>query len=398
MWAIVRRVPSSRSILTKLGVDARSGLSILSLLLICLGSMEVRARADDPHADPARDERIVRTLRKLKKVDLSKKPEWKEAILRYLAARRGTDEYFELISRWKVLETRSELIAIARESENDSPGASAVRALIDLDAQDALANSLQEADEQALIHLVRRMGLVGDDRTTPLLANIANGDAPSSVQHAAVEALGKSQEGQRMLLAAVQAGTVREADKFVVAQALLASSDETIRNSAAELVSLPDTADGKSIPPLDELTSLPGSIDRGRVVFEGKGTCAKCHAALGIGKDIGPNLSEIGSKLSREALFVSVLDPSAGISHSFETYSIELVDGKVTQGLLVSDTEEAVTLKSAEGVVRRIARDQIEEMKKLPLSLMPAGLQRQLTLEELVDVVEFLASLKKRGG
>ena len=58
----------------------------------------------------------------------------------------------------------------------------------------------------------------------------------------------------------------------------------------------------------------------------------------GEGKQIGPDLTEIGSKLSREAMFESILYPSAGISHSYETFTAELADGNVVTGLKVSET------------------------------------------------------------
>jgi putative heme-binding domain-containing protein len=113
------------------------------------------------------------------------------------------------------------------------------------------------------------------------------------------------------------------------------------------------------------------------------------------GKEVGPNLSEIGSKLSKDAMFASILDPSAAISHNYETYVASLADGLVVSGLLVSQTERDVTLKNQEGVTRTIPRDQIEEFAKQPISLMPANLQKLLTVQELVDVVEYLSTLKK---
>jgi putative heme-binding domain-containing protein len=112
------------------------------------------------------------------------------------------------------------------------------------------------------------------------------------------------------------------------------------------------------------------------------------------GKAVGPELSEIGKKLSREAMFESILYPSAGISHSFETYTAELNDGNVVTGILVSQSTEAVEIKNAEGLSRRIPRSEIEQLVKQPISMMPADLYRNLTEEELVDLVEYLGTLK----
>jgi putative heme-binding domain-containing protein len=116
----------------------------------------------------------------------------------------------------------------------------------------------------------------------------------------------------------------------------------------------------------------------------------------GAGKNVGPDLSEIGSKLGREALYVAILDPSSSISHNYEQYVALLESGTVEAGLLINDTDTAITLRNDEGVDKVISRDEIEVFEKSPISLMPAGLVKQLTQQQLVDVVEYLVSLKKR--
>jgi putative heme-binding domain-containing protein len=118
--------------------------------------------------------------------------------------------------------------------------------------------------------------------------------------------------------------------------------------------------------------------------------------ANGQGKEVGPNLSEIGSKLSKEALYLSILDPSAGVSFNFETSQIVTNEGQVLQGIVISDTPEALTLKTAEAITRAISKSDIEETTKLKISLMPQDLQRQLTAQNLVDIVEYLTTLKKK--
>ena len=57
-------------------------------------------------------------------------------------------------------------------------------------------------------------------------------------------------------------------------------------------------------------------------MFHTTGTCIQCHQVNGLGKEVGPNLSEIGKKLTKQALFESILYPSAGISHNFETWVV----------------------------------------------------------------------------
>jgi len=67
----------------------------------------------------------------------------------------------------------------------------------------------------------------------------------------------------------------------------------------------------------------------------------------------------------------------------------------VLNGLLVSQTPTEVTLKGADAIVRTFKRSEIESLQKVPVSLMPADLQKLLTAEDLADVVEYMLTLKQ---
>ena len=92
-----------------------------------------------------------------------------------------------------------------------------------------------------------------------------------------------------------------------------------MRDVAATIFPPPPTKDSTPLPPLRALIEMKGDGERGKVAFNTIGTCAKCHQVDGEGKDIGPDLSVIGDKLARQAMFESILYPSAAISHNFET-------------------------------------------------------------------------------
>jgi putative heme-binding domain-containing protein len=106
-------------------------------------------------------------------------------------------------------------------------------------------------------------------------------------------------------------------------------------------------------------------------------------------------LSEIGSKLTREALYQAILEPSAGISFGFEAFTLTLKDGDEAYGLIASETPEEVTLKAVGGILTRYKKSEIASRQKSTLSIMPAGLEAGMTTQELVDLVEYLGSLKK---
>ena len=139
---------------------------------------------------------------------------------------------------------------------------------------------------------------------------------------------------------------------------------------------------------------MPGDAARGRRLFATRATCGNCHVVRGEGKDVGPNLSEIGAKLPAEALLVAILDPSAGISHNYETFVATTDDGRALTGLLVSRTDAEIVLKDAAGILHALPADRVEELQKSPVSLMPAGLEKTMTAQDLADLVAYLVSLK----
>ena len=163
----------------------------------------------------------------------------------------------------------------------------------------------------------------------------------------------------------------------------------------ATLFPAPAGKDSKPLPPLSELAKLKGNAGNGQKQFATTGKCATCHIVNGEGKEVGPNLSEIGAKLSRQALFESIVFPSAGISHNYEAWTIVLNNGTTQTGLLVSEDGEKLSLKGIDAIVRTIAIKDIDERQKNTISLMPADLAKLLSQEEMADVVEYLMTLKK---
>lgn len=141
---------------------------------------------------------------------------------------------------------------------------------------------------------------------------------------------------------------------------------------------------------------MNGDAGLGEIVFRKGGGGIKCHRIRGEGKKVGPKLTEIGSKLAKEALLVSILDPSAGISHNYETYNIILNSRNIVSGILVTKTDNSIIIKTAEAIDKTIPTDDIDEMAKSTVSLMPADIQKTRTVQDLINLLDFLATLKKK--
>ena len=144
---------------------------------------------------------------------------------------------------------------------------------------------------------------------------------------------------------------------------------------------------------MSRLVTMKGDGVAGAKIYET--LCSNCHQARGKGKDFGPNLSEIGDKLGRDALFLSVLDPNAGVSFNYEGTGLGLRSGDEVVGIVVSETDDSITLKTTGAIVTTYPKNRIRARRKLNVSIMPADLQRSMTVEELVDLVEYLSGLRK---
>ena len=169
-----------------------------------------------------------------------------------------------------------------------------------------------------------------------------------------------------------------------------------IKGRAAKILPPLQGQDTKPLPPIAELVKRKGDPVNGSAVFRRDAVgCIKCHQINGEGIEFGPNLSEIGAKLGKDALYEAILDPSAGISFGFEGWQLTLKNSDDASGLVVNETPDELALKSVGGIVTRYRKSDIASRTQQKVSIMPAGLQQTMSLQELADVVEYLASLKK---
>jgi len=347
-------------------------------------------------AQRAKDALIVRTLLRLPGVELSQKPEAKAALLRYLDNQKGTEKYLEIVEKFGLRETKDELLKVATQQADGTLGMKAAGLLVKFGERDLLAKSIADPDPAKGAKVIGVLGLLSDAKTNDLLSPLVTDEQqPLAIRAAAVAAIGRNAPGQKWLLATVEQGKLPMDLKFTAANVLLSSADEAIKTAAGKHLSLPATAGGEPVPPIVDLVKRSGDAARGRELFATTGTCAKCHKVMGEGKEVGPDLTEIGSKLSKEAMYLSILDPNAGVSFNYETWTVRTLDGTVLSGILVSQTDDAIELKTAEAIVHKLPRGDIDQLKKQTISIMPADIQKLLKAEDLVDIVEYLTTLKK---
>jgi putative heme-binding domain-containing protein len=310
----------------------------------------------------------------------------------------GTRHFIDLVQRFDLRDRFAQVRQLAID-QPASLGVDAVRMLLASGQAEMLAAPLQQQGSPEQLALIAVLGRSADNRALPLLRGLLSDDqAPMEVRRAAIHSLAQLRAGAEFLLGQAEAQQLAASQVQAVAAELHQVGWRDLRERALKIFPLAPSKDDKPLPSLGELAQRRGDASRGETVFRTTGTCHKCHVVQEQGTQVGPNLSEIGNKLSREALLESILYPSAAISHSYETYAVELADGNVVQGVMVSQTADQVEIKNNEGITRRFARRDIDQISQQPLSLMPADLHQQLTEGELIDLVEYLLTLKQPTG
>ena len=199
------------------------------------------------------------------------------------------------------------------------------------------------------------------------------------------------------LVAALQESKAAKALRPEMVQPKLTKFSEKVRRAAEPLLASlgGDVADQRKH--LEELvkTLPPGDVRRGQVVFNGKqAACATCHAIGYIGGHVGPDLTRIGGVRAERDLLESIVYPSASFVQSYEPVLVDTKGGDRQSGILKKNDADEVVLITGPEQETRIARSDVTEMRPSPVSVMPAGLDQQLTKQDLADLVAFLRACK----
>ena len=310
-------------------------------------------------------------------------------------AARGTRQFVDIVRRFRLASRWPDVMALAAaEGAEEQLAAAAAGALIDGGETDLLAAEVAKAGPTAA-RLLTAVGIHGSGKSLELLESLViDASAVPEIKVAALRALARSQSGGKAVVRMAKAGTLTGHLSQVAALAIASCPWADVRQAAAEVLPMPKAKEG-SLPPVADLLKQGGNADRGKAVFAGVGTCAKCHVVGSEGKSVGPNLSAIGAKLSKPAIYEAILAPSAAISHNYETHTALLEDGRSVTGLLVSQSPEEVVIRGADGIDVTTPAGEIAELVKQPVSLMPADLAATLSAQDLVDLVAWLETLKQ---
>lgn len=211
----------------------------------------------------------------------------------------------------------------------------------------------------------------------------------ASVRPVALQLLLRRTNSLQKLLDAMQRGDIAHSMLSVDWRVrLLRHRDQQIAAQAAKLFGGAVSANRQQVAAkYQPALTLSADVKRGQQIF--RRVCAACHMVDGDGKSVGPDLSDTRNRSSL-ALLHDILDPNDKVEPRFNSYTLLTVDGQVFTGLVESENEQSVVLRMSEGKRNVIGRAQIEQIQSNDLSLMPEGIEKDVSLQEMADLLAFL--------
>ncbi len=268
------------------------------------------------------------------------------------------------------------MIRQSLDSANDSP----IRQL----AASVLAQS--KLSDGQLLDIAKTQVAQADVFLLPALVGAFQGNGNAAVGEALVEALQRSSD---------RLDNLSEQD----VQNLFREFPAAVQKSAEPLMAQLRERHAERLSNLQKIEAglKTGDVSRGRQLFFGKAVCSTCHEVSREGAHFGPDLTNIGDIRSRHDILEAIVYPNASFAREYETSKI-ITAGASYSGIIKEQTPAAVVIETAPGQTARIPRADITAIEPQNVSMMPPGLDRLLSPEELSDLIAYLTSLPDGMG
>jgi putative heme-binding domain-containing protein len=194
-------------------------------------------------------------------------------------------------------------------------------------------------------------------------------------------------------LDAVQRGKLNRADVDAVRiRTLVMQADAHVQARVAELFAGTQLARRQDVvTAYQKALELKGDPLHGKTVF--KKECSACHQLEGVGFQAGADLSAIRDQ-GTEAILLNILDPNREVKPQFQSYVVATDTGRLLTGLITAETANSLTIRRVDGTTETVLRIHIEQMKSTLLSFMPEGLEKQIDVPSMADLLAYLTSIK----
>jgi len=138
------------------------------------------------------------------------------------------------------------------------------------------------------------------------------------------------------------------------------------------------------------------NLENGKNMFAAS-MCMSCHSFKGEGGQIGPDLTQLGTRFSAKDILESIIEPNKTISDQYAATIFYLKDGKSIMGRLVNQDDEKYSVSQnpfAPQMLRDIPKKDVDRTKVSDVSIMMPGMINNLNSDELRDLMAFLMSKK----
>jgi putative membrane-bound dehydrogenase-like protein len=320
-------------------------------------------------------------------------PEAYQQLEKVVASMEPDYQYIDLVNRFQVNSQKQRLYSLVKQLKGAGNGMDPAKSLFGLGAKSMLVKGLVSEPDSIRLNILESLRWIGTKESIDLIYKTAFSKGQSAaVRKAATSFIGNTEAGHDILFAALDSKKVPTSLIPAAVEGLGMSWKKSVRERSRKYLTADVMANGKPLPEINELIHMEGSMAKGKAVY--KSYCATCHKIGAEGMDYGPGLSNIGGKLTKEALYSAIIHPNIGISFGYEGYDIELKDGTKLSGIVGSKTETDISLRMVGGSSQNIRTSAIKSMTKLDYSIMPSGLAQSMGTEDLVHLVTYLKTLK----
>jgi putative membrane-bound dehydrogenase-like protein len=194
-------------------------------------------------------------------------------------------------------------------------------------------------------------------------------------------------------LDAVDRGKINRGDVDPARMLLLKKhTDVKVRDRAAKLFAATKLARRQDVvASYQKALQLQGDKVRGKAVF--KRVCSACHQLEGVGTQVGADLHAIRDQ-GKDTILLNILDPNREVKPQFLTYVLVTKSGRSLTGMITAETANSLTIRRSDGTAETVLRIQIDELQSTGLSFMPEGLEKEIDVLAMADLLAYLNSIK----
>jgi putative heme-binding domain-containing protein len=123
--------------------------------------------------------------------------------------------------------------------------------------------------------------------------------------------------------------------------------------------------------------------------------CSSCHTMKGEGGNIGPDLTQVGSRFTARDILVHTVDPNKEVSDQYAATVFTMKDGSSIVGRLINEDDGKYVVSQnpfSPQTLRELPKGEVLSTKLSKVSLMLPGLTNRLNDEEIKDLIAYMVA------